>query len=110
MQAHVPGLQFGIEVHSEAVTDPLVALVQYAEDLLEAKRSGFQYFLVHTQGQGNPMAPVIERMGQLIGDTERIWVPILVQGVDLRHPESWLSPMRIQDRIEKSVGLIYIAN
>jgi hypothetical protein len=111
MQAHAPGLQFGLEVHSEAVSDPLLALVQYAEDLLEAKRSGFQYFLVYPKAQDHPIsAPLIERMGQLIGDTERIWIPIVVQGGDLRHPESWLSPTRIQDPIEKSVGLIYIAN
>jgi hypothetical protein len=111
MQAHASGLRFGLEVHSEAITDPLLALVQYAEDLLEGKRSGFQYFLIRPDAQDDPIAaPLIERMGQLIGDTERIWVSILVQGGDFRHPESWLSPMRMQDRLEKSVGLIYIAN
>ena len=40
-----PALQFAVEVHAEAISKPVDALLQYSEDLLETKQLGFHYLM-----------------------------------------------------------------
>jgi hypothetical protein len=110
MLSHAPALQFSAEFHPEAVTDPVTALVQYGEDLLEAKRSGFQFFLIRPALQMNTSSTsFFDRIRHLLGEVERLWVPILLPG-DIQHPEAWLTPNLNREQAGRRVGLIYMGN
>ncbi|MGH7233405.1 MAG: hypothetical protein ACREJU_18895 [Nitrospiraceae bacterium] len=109
MRTHAPALVVALEVHPEAVTDPLIALVQYGEDLLEAKRHGVQFFLVRAGAQQRQVsAPLLERMGQLVGEKKGIWVPVVLPGRDIRRPEEWGPLSADRERLDTGVGLIYM--
>jgi hypothetical protein len=82
-----PMIQIGLELHPESITAPLTALVQYGEDVLEAKRSSVQ-FLVIRAGASNHRSsngPRAERMGEatiglltmareVLGSLDRLWI------------------------------------
>jgi hypothetical protein len=111
MRTHTPTLLSGLEVHPEAVTDPLIALLQYGEDLLDAGRNGFQFFFVRTPQQ-NPISAssFLDRMGQLVGRVERILVSVPFPGADIRYPGEW-PPLSVeQEGLGRGVGLIYMGN
>ena len=40
-----PRLEIAVEVHPEAISRPLAAMVHYSEDVVEAKQLGFQYLV-----------------------------------------------------------------
>lgn len=107
MLAQAPALQFAIEIHTEAFSDPLTALVQYSEDLLEAKRAGFQFFLLR---DSSPSALLLERLEQHIPEKERIWAPVFVQAADSQQTDDWLSAARAREDRDRGIGLIYIRN
>ena len=103
-----------LEIHPEAVTDPRAALVNYGEDLLEAKRR-FQYFVLRlsaqaaTSGVNAPqMFVALEQMKGLLGTSDRIWatIPMSPNGVGR------LDTFSRADRAElgKDIGLIYQRN
>ena len=103
-----------LEVHPEAVTDPRAALVNYGEDLLEAKRR-FQYFVLRSSAQvlasgvNTPQMPmVLEQMKGLVGASERIWTTRPMSSAEVGR----LSVSSQADRAElgKDIGLIYQRN
>lgn len=120
-----PTVQFALELHREAVTDPVQALVRYGEDLLEAKRSRFDVYVLGVRRPDASSAPrsgalaapasadgpaIVARMGELIGEPERIWV-----GVPL--PAGRIEPNRerLQAREDlmgaaKRSGLLYVGD
>lgn len=111
MRSHAPNLSSAIEVHPEAVIDPLIALLQYGEDLLDAKRNGIQFFFIRTQNAQNaPAAPFLDRMGQLVGQMERIWISVPLPGGDTRNPDQWPPFAKEREGLERGIGLIYMGN
>lgn len=117
-----PKLQFALEVHPEAVTDPVEALVRYGEDLLEAKRSRFEYYVAgvgpsnapsvpgsFSQARGNGLA-IAGRMLELLGDPERIWVEVPLPAGDLKRVGERVTQAPDQAAVTKGIGLIYIGN
>ena len=110
MQSHTHPLHVALEIHPEALTDPVQALVQYGEDLLEAKRRGIDFFLVQRSSQERPFSiPFLEQAGSLIGGMERLWVPV-ASTAPVGQMAEWLTPAMDREQVDRRVGLIYMRN
>lgn len=118
MRKKSPGLRFALEVHPEAVTDPVEALAQYGEDLLEAKHSRFDFYLTGPRlsigeprpGIIEPTPGIIRRMIDLIGDAERIWVATPVSAGEIAELAEGVQPRTDRDAFAKGISLIYMGN
>ncbi|MGH7204762.1 MAG: tetratricopeptide repeat protein [Nitrospiraceae bacterium] len=105
MRQHSPRLQFALEVHPEAVTAPVETLMQYAEDLLEAKRSRFDSYLIGVQHAAMPNT--VERLIELLGGADRIWVTASLPEGDLARLGDRLKPTTDRASLAKGIGVMY---
>lgn len=119
-QMQAPTLQFALEIHPEAVTDPVTALIQYGEDLLEAKRT-FNFFLTKstlsrsslqagTVQDSGGTAAFIDRMKELVGEATRIWIEMPIPGNKGERPMDRVRPAVDREGLEPGIGLIYMGN
>ncbi|MGH7164239.1 MAG: hypothetical protein ACREIS_01795, partial [Nitrospiraceae bacterium] len=118
LRARAPRLQFVLELHQQTVTNPLEGLVQYGEDLLEAKRFRFDYFFTVLELSSDPSRMrsagqnghklVISRMVELIGSPERIWVTSTIPEEDLLEPGAALHLSVDRVRLGQEIGLVYL--
>lgn len=113
MRAHSPRLRVALEVHPEAVTDPVRALVAYGEDLLQSKLLGFDYYLSGIQHsafgvQHSAISSSAERAIELIGNAEQVWVAVPLPEGDLAQPRRLLKPASDRAALAKGIGLIYV--
>jgi hypothetical protein len=118
LHARAPRLQFVLEIHQQTVTNPLDGLVQYGEDLLEAKRTRCDYFFTAVGPSSDPSRAggagqnghklVISRMVELIGKPERIWVTAPVPQEDLLALGDRLHLSADRVRLGPGIGLVYV--
>ncbi|MEC4669458.1 MAG: tetratricopeptide repeat protein [Nitrospirota bacterium] len=125
--AQSPNLEFALEVHPESITDPVTALVQYGEDLLEAKRSRFDFYLAGpvspppvmsttsnssgtASGEALDRAAIVDRMIELIGEPGRVWVAIPLPTGDRTRLWDRVQPDLDRARFNPDVGLIYMVD
>ena len=111
MRKHSPKLLFALEVHPEAITNPVEALARYGEDLLEAKRSRFDFYLTGSRPRiGERMPGMIEHMIDLIGEPERIWVAAPLPEGELVRLADRVKPAADRAASVKGISLIYMGN
>jgi len=123
MRKQSPRLRFALEVHPEAITNPVEALAQYGEDLLEAKRSRYDFYLTgprpsisepgpgineRTPGIIERMPGIVDRMIDLIGDAERVWVAAPLPARESARLAQRLHPTTDRDAFAKGISLIYM--
>lgn len=127
MRQRSPQLQFGLEVHPEAISNPTYALSEFSEDLLEAKRAGFHFVLTRIKGpviaptvlpppgdesdqarEGNTPPRFISRLIELMDGPERVWVTRPIPVLDSATISQYLSPSMDKARVPKGVGLLYM--
>jgi len=106
MRQRSPKLQFALEVHPEAVTAPLEALMQYREDLLEAKRSRFDSYLIGVQHSATPN--IVERLIELLGGADQIWVATPLPEGGLVRLGDRLKPTTDRASLAKGIGVMYV--
>ena len=106
MRQHSPKLQFALEVHPEAVTAPLEALMQLREDLLQAKRSRFDSYLIGVQHGATPN--IVERLIELLGGADRIWVATPLPEGGLVQLGDQLKPTTDCASQAKGIGVMYV--
>ena len=75
LRAQFPGLQTGIVMHDEAIQNPVVALVQYGEDVVEAKRAKLDVLLLQLENTHNTtqIGVLLEQAKGRWGDISRVW-------------------------------------
>ncbi len=120
LRARAPRLQFVLEVHQQTVTDPVEGLVQYGEDLLEAKHFRFDYFFTALGRSSDPSRMqstgqnghkfVISRMVELIGSAQRIWVTVPVPEEALFGLGDRLHLTVDRVRLGHEIGLVYLTD
>lgn len=108
-----PQLQFALGVHPEAVTDPLGALVRLNEDFLEAKRLGFDSYVIGEplsagSGGGERLVKVIEQAVQLIGEARQIWVAVPPSDRESARGFTGLKPEADRMPFAKGTGIMYM--
>ncbi len=90
MRSERPNVRVMLEVHPETVTNPLRALAEYGEDVVEAKQRGFDLLLVPGNQQavvtGSPsrveQVELVRRLAEFVGDSRRVWTRLVVERVD----------------------------
>ncbi len=127
MRQHRVNLRVGVELHAAAIVDPALALVQYGEDVVEAKRAGFDFLVLPMEDPGNradipaslpiPIAVGAEddrpptpmgRAIELMDDPHRVWLARpLPEGAE---PSASVS-IRLsaeREQLHEPVGLLYV--
>ncbi len=113
LRKRFPQLEFALEVHPEATTDPVRALVRLNEDLLEAKRLRFDYYVIGeplSMGPGGRegMPGSIERAVELIGEAGKVWGTAPLRNGDLLKGASELKAESDRAPFAKGVGILYV--
>ncbi len=124
VRQRAPMLQFALELHREAVSDPVAALLQYGEDLLEAKAVRFDSYV--TADGPAPAAfvtvpppnsvPAIVRPGgtfvsravELVGAADDIWLAKPLPAGDAARPWARVSPTADRASLASGLGLVYL--
>lgn len=114
-----PALQFGILFSEEAVLNPLVALIKTSQDLLEAKRHQFDFYIINLELSPEPisqnrsprqgtkrMSRLATESLRLLGRPEGILVRIRVNGLPGQQIRQALDP---ETHIDPSV-LVRLTN
>lgn len=119
MRQQAPGLQVALEIHSESLSDPVTALAQFSEDLLEAKRQGFGLFLIDpsraasmpgrgADGLGGPL--FTERVREMVGEPHAIWISMPLPTGDVARLGERLT-LDVNHAVPvQGMGLIYLDN
>ncbi len=115
MRSHSPRLRVAVELHPESVTRPLEALVQYGEDLLEAKRSRFDYYVISGERpavnmQQSDLPGIAEQMLGLLGEPERIWMTASLPDASLAQVVNRVAAGSDRLALPKKIGLVYTRN
>ena len=124
VRRRAPVLQFALELHREAVSDPMTALLHYGEDLLEAKAVRFDFYVT---ADGPPPAsfvtvpppnsvPAIVRPGgtfvnravELVGAADDIWLAKPLPAGDAARPWARVAPAADRATLASGLGLIYL--
>lgn len=124
VRRRAPVLQFALELHREAVSDPMTALLYYGEDLLEAKAVRFDFYVT---ADGPPPAsfvtvpppnnvPAIVRPGgtfanravELLGEADDIWLAKPLPAGDPARPWVRVEPSADRAALRSGLGLVYL--
>ncbi len=117
MRRQVPEFQVALEIHPESVTDPIHALVYFSEDLLEAKRRGFELFLIGPSRNGSRPGRVVgettvpsipERLREMVGEGGAIWVSTPLPTRDVARLGERLTMDIERAAPAKGMGLIFL--
>jgi hypothetical protein len=103
LRSQYPAVQFGLEVHPHALTDPVAALVKYAEDAMDAARRSFSFFFVRPEIDRRSTyteqavieklrristKAVLDRLLPVVDDPRRVWVSMPVKGGQRLRPQT----------------------
>jgi tetratricopeptide (TPR) repeat protein len=107
LQQERHGLRVILELHAEAASEPLFALVNYGEDVAEASRRGFDILL-----NGQARVSELQQMAALVKhaemkalrkpvtgqpSTQQLWVLASVRGLSDR-----MDPAQLQDYVDRA--------
>lgn len=124
VRQRAPVLQFALELHREAVSDPVTALVQYGEDLLEAKAVRFDFYVtadgpapasfVTVPPPGTipavvrPGGTFANRVVELLGQADDIWLAKPLPSGDSARPWMRVAPAADRASLASGLGLVYL--
>jgi len=124
VRQRAPVLQFALELHREAVSDPVTALLHYGEDLLEAKAVRFDFYV--TADGPTPASfmtvpppnnvPAVVRPGgtfanravELLGEADDIWLAKPLPAGDAARPWVRVAPAADRASLASGLGLVYL--
>jgi tetratricopeptide (TPR) repeat protein len=124
VRQRAPVLQFALELHREAVSDPVRALLHYGEDLLEAKTVRFDFYVT---ADGPAPAPFVtvpppnsvpalvrpsgtfaSRAVELLGEADDIWLAKPLPAGDAARPWARMAPDADRASLATGLGLVYL--
>ena len=124
VRQRAPVLQFALELHREAVSDPMTALLHYGEDLLEAKAVRFDFYVTADGPAPAPFVTVpppgtvpavvrpggsfVSRAVELIGDADDIWLAKPLPAGDPARPWTRVAPATDRASLTPGLGLVYL--
>jgi len=124
VRRRAPVLQFALELHREAVSDPMTALLHYGEDLLEAKAVRFDFYVtadglvpasfVTVPPPGTvpavvrPGGTLVNRAVELLGEADDIWLAKPLPVDDAARPWARVAPAADRAALPSGLGLIYL--
>lgn len=103
VRARSPRLLVGIELHPEAAVAPAAALLRYGEDLLEARRAGFDFFVIGGEGaRAGALAAA-----RVLGERGLVWMVKPVSDDRLANPPVRLAGPAERIGLPPAMGLLY---
>jgi hypothetical protein len=115
-------VQFGLEVHPHALTDPVRALVEYAEDAMDATGRPFSFFFVRPEIDRRSAytdeaviaklrristKAVLDRLLPSVDDPRRVWVSMPAKGGQrLRSEAGWSEFSPLED-FPPGIGVVH---
>jgi tetratricopeptide repeat protein len=124
VRQRAPVLQFALELHREAVSDPMTALLRYGEDLLEAKTVRFDFYVTADGPAPAPFVTVpppntvpalvrpggsfVSRAVELLGEADDIWLAKPLPAGDPARPWMRVAPDADRAALASGLGLVYL--
>ncbi len=122
LRSQYPSVQFGLELHPHGLTDPVGALVKYAEDAMDAAGRSFSFFFVRPEIDRRSTfteqavveklrristKAVLGRLLPVVDDPRRIWVSMPATGGQRLRPKTAagkVSPLR---NFPSGIGVVH---
>jgi len=122
LRSHYPSVQFGLELHPHALTDPVGALVEYAEDAMDATRRPFSFFFVRPEIDRRSTfteqavieklrristKAVLDRLLPVVDDPRRVWVSIPSKSGKRLRPQTAASDVSPLQDFPSGIGVVH---
>ena len=122
LRSQYPSVQFGLELHPHGLTDPVSALVKYAEDAMDAAGRSFSFFFVRPEIDRRSTfteqavidklrristKAILDRLLPVVDDPRRVWVSMPAKGEQrLRHQAASTKVSPLQD-FPSGIGVVH---
>ncbi|MFM8551363.1 MAG: hypothetical protein ACKOCD_03490, partial [Nitrospiraceae bacterium] len=108
-----PAMQVGLEVHEEAIMEPVAALLRYREDVLEARQRAWDFYAIApgqapAAAQGKGPATIAAKAASLLGDRRPIWMEARLPVGDVMKLEERLSVTGEKQAFPPGIGPWYL--
>lgn len=115
-------VQFGLEIHPRAFTDPVRALVNYAEDAMDAAGRPFSFFFVRPEIDRRSTfteksvidrlrristKAILDRLLPVVGDPRRVWVSMPAKGGQRLRPQTASSEFSPLEGFPSGIGVVH---
>jgi len=122
LRAQYSSVQFGLELHPHGLTDPVGALVHYAEDAMDAAGRSFSFFFVRPEIDRRSTftersvidklrristKAVLERLLPVVDDPRRIWVSMPAKGWQRLRPQAAASEVSPLQNFPAGIGVVH---
>lgn len=122
LRVQYPSVQFGLELHPHGLTDPVDALVKYAEDSMDAAGRSFSFFFVRpeidrrsTFTEQSVIAKlrristkaVLDRLLPVVEDPRRVWVSMPAMGKQRLRPKIPASEKLQLENFPAGIGVVH---
>jgi hypothetical protein len=122
LRSQYPSVQFGLELHPHALTDPVGALVKYAEDAMDATRRPFSFFFVRPEIDRQSTftekavieklrristKAVLDRLLPVVDGPRRVWVSMPAKGGQRLRPQAAASDVSPLQYFPSGIGVVH---
>ena len=122
LRSKYPSVQFGLELHPHALTDPVGALVKYAEDAMDATRRPFSFFFVRPEIDRRSTyteqvvteklrristKAVLDRLLPVVDDPRRVWVSMPAKGGQRLRPQTAATDVSPLQDFPSGIGVVH---
>ncbi len=117
-----PSVQFGLELHPHGLTDPVGALVEYAEDAMDAAGRSFSFFFVRPEIDRQSTfteeaviaklrristKAVLDRLLPVVDDPRRVWVSLPAKGGQRLRPQTATTDVSPLQDFPSGIGVVH---
>ena len=122
LRSQYPGVQFGLELHPHSLTDPVGALVKYAEDAMDAAGRKFSFFFVRPEIDRRSTfteqavieklrristKAVLDRLLPVLDNPRRVWVSMPAQGGQRLRSQATANEMGPLQDFPSGIGVVH---
>lgn len=122
LRSQNPSVQFGLELHPHALTDPVGALVKYAEDAMDATRRAFSFFFVRPEIDRRSTfteqavieklrristKAVLDRLLPVVDDPRRVWVSMPAKDGQRLRPQATARDVSPLQDFPSGIGVVH---
>ena len=122
LRTQYPSIQYGLEIHPHALTDPVRALAEYAEDGMDAAGRSFSFFFVRPELDRRSAfseqtvidklrristKAVLSRLLPVVDDPKRVWVSLPSKGVTRVAPNNASRESSLFRNFPSGIGVVH---
>lgn len=115
-------VQFGLEIHPHALTDPVRALVNYSEDAMDAAGRSFSFFFVRPEIDRKSTfteksvidklrristKAILDRLLPVVGDPRRVWVSMPAKRGQRVRPQTASGEFFTLEDFPSGIGVVH---